>query len=65
MAWKFDNFGNARNDKTGEELYAIICPDGLSRVYHDEKILAVFHHNAEALNFIKRKVEEWERLKVD
>jgi len=58
--WKFDEYGNATNMETGTEIYSVICPDGLIRVYKDSKILAVFHHLADAEKFIKNYVEESE-----
>ena len=60
--WEFDDYGNATNTETGDEIYIILCPDGLSRVYHNEKILGVFNHNADAVTYVKRKIDELEEV---
>ena len=58
--WKFDEYGNAINDETGEEIYSILFPDGLVRVYINSQIIGVFHNLVDAENFIKGKVEQME-----
>ena len=58
--WKFDDYGNAKNPETEERIYSKWCSDGLTRVYHDGKVIGVFHHNDDALKFIENKVHELE-----
>ncbi len=58
--WKIDDFGNAKNSETDEEFYSILFPDGLVRVYHNDKIVAVFHNLVDAEKFIKEKISELE-----
>ena len=42
--WKFDEYGNAINDETDEEIYSILFSDGLVRVYINSQIIGVFHN---------------------
>ena len=58
--WEIDEYGNARNTDTEDEIYIIVCPDGLSRVYQNEKVIGVFNHNADAVTYVERKVGELE-----
>lgn len=58
--WEIDEYGNARNTETEDEIYINLCADGLSRVYFNEKVIGVFNNNKAAINFVERKVEELE-----
>ena len=60
--WKIDNFGNAFNTENGDEIYSVVCPDGLIRVYHNDKVVAVFNYLEDAKIYIKSLVDtvmEW------
>lgn len=57
--WKFDEYGNAQNDETGEKLYWIKGTDGVLRVYHTDpkKTIGTFREVKDAVSYIKNFVK--------
>lgn len=54
--WKIDNYGNAHNSQTAEEIYSVYCRDGLYRVYRDHTVINTFTSGDDARDFIKKRV---------
>ena len=55
--WVVLENGNAINNVTGEEMYMDRF-NGITYVYRDHKKIGFFASNSEAIDFIKKRVEE-------
>ena len=56
--WEIDNFGNAINPETEDEIYQIVGGDGLIYVFYNDNCIAQFTLQEKAQKFIERKVEK-------
>lgn len=56
--WEIDNFGNAINPETENEIYQIVGGDGWIYVFYNENCIAQFRLLEDAQKFIERKVEK-------
>ena len=50
--------GNAINNDSGEEIYTIFSPDGLFRVYRDNKVINTCLSLINANEYIRRLVDK-------
>ena len=56
--WEIDNFGNAINTETEDEIYALVGGDGLIYVFFNDNCIAQFRLLEDAQKFIEREVEK-------
>lgn len=56
--WILTGSVGAIDNNTGDEIYVNLGADGLVRVYHNTKIIAVFHSVSGASDFIEKHVAE-------